>query len=197
MMKKIIAILLLISVAFSLTSCGKEKKTCKKLNSLTAIEYSCITVDITTESGGESLNSHYEVTGSYVKYEIERFNTLPTDGNWENVSPNAKDKISGRAEVVNGEIVSLDGASADYPSYEALSGRFNFNKKFFKNMDMSEDGVFRADVENPKKFIESNLVEEIDGMSVVVEYNDDALESITLVYQTPEASVKAVYVFVK
>ena len=219
MKTKIIAFILMIFMIFTLTSCDAildsllggngtddppidddppiegDETIYDVLTRLTKEKYIKIVIDVSTTTNGVELKSKYSLANRMVQYEIEQLNKLPEDGNFEGTSSSFKSKISGTAEIMNGQVVKLDGTSVSLPTYDQLKGGFDFSRSNFKNADPSTQGVFKADVVSPSKFLGVNT--DAQNMKVVVEYNSTSLKTITINYKTDNSIVKISYKFTK
>ena len=209
MKNRILSLLLALVMLFSLTSCflfpdnqngngGTAQKTVyDTLGDLTKLSYSTVSVNVSTETDGIELFAEYILRQNTVEYKIEELCLLPEDGNISGVSPSYKTTVSGTAEVKNGQIIKLDGASVTLPSYETLVGAFNFDKQNFKNAEepTSGVGIFRADVASPASFLGRST--SAKNMRVTVDFASDALKTVTLTYDTDLSSVSIVYQFQK
>lgn len=154
--------------------------------------YGKVTLDITTLTGDFTLSANYSLTANEVTYSVERLNMLPTDGNFENVSSDYKQTLSGTATIENGEVTTLDGESVTLPSYDELEGNFDFKESNFKNVAVSE-GRFSAEVVSASAFMGTD--KSLHNMKIIVEYNDVMLQKITITYNTSNSNVTSVYVF--
>ena len=94
--------------------------------------------------------------------------------------------------IENGNIVKLDGTDVQLPSYDVLTGAFNFEESNFKNAKEYVDS-FSAEVISATAFLGTEA--DVKNMSVVVEFNSAAFEKITLVYNTDNAKITLVYNF--
>ena len=211
-MKKIlIAIILVFALSMCLVACNdvdnepndptqnstptpEEEVLLGTLNDLAAQSYSKIKLDITTVTGGLELKSSYTMTDSAVEYSVEQFNLLPEDGNLENISPDYKTTLTGTAVIENGVVSKMDGDPVSLPEFDELAGKFNFDKGNLKNIQI-EDGKLSADVFSASEFLGTDKT--INSVKVTVEFNDSAIETITITYNTINSSVTTVYGFEK
>ena len=164
------------------------------LNKLVQTKYKKVNLDITSVTGDVELTSNYVLTDSVVSYSVEQLNKLPIDGNIENISPNYKKTLTGTAKIENGKVTTLDGESVTLPSYDELSGKFNFKENVFKSIKI-EAGKFTAEVVSISEFL--GIDKAIDEMTIVVEYTSSALQKITITYKTTNSTVTTVYEFEK
>lgn len=213
-MKKIlISLIFIVLVLFCITSCGGDdstgtgsssntenpgvsdintKSVYETLNELCSKEYNKVSLDVSTVTKGIDLNSRYVISKSNVTYSVEELNKFPTDGNFENVSPEFKSKLEGVATIENGKVSAVNGDSVTLPSYDELSGNFKFDKNYFA--DVKEDeGKFTATVSSPSNFLNRNEV--LIDMKITIQYNQNGLESIDITYKTSNSSVSIRYVF--
>ena len=199
---KLISLTLMLFMLVSPSSCdifdglfdGSEV-VCELLDKLVKEEYSEIVIDVYTTTNGVALQSKYILTSTLVKCQIEQLNKLPEDGNLSGEIPSFKYTIEVTAEIKNGKVVKLDGESVSLPSYNQLKGRFDFNKNNFENIDISESGMFKADVVSPDDFFGATT--DARDVKVCVEYSDDYLETIIIDYKTDYSTVQLSYEFTK
>ena len=164
------------------------------LNDLADREYSNIKIDITLTTGFAELYSNYVLTQSNVVYSIEGLNLLPSDGNTTDLSSNYKATVTGYALIENGQVIELDGnKDVDLPSYDELKGNFNFDESNFENVVVGTNSL-EADVVSPSQFYGADV--DMSNLKVKVEYTESSLTKITISYNTTNASVQTVYVYV-
>ena len=162
------------------------------LNGLSKQNYGKIKLNITTETGDMQLKAEYVLTDRNVSYSVEQMNLLPEDGNLNGLSPDTKQTMTGTATVENGKITKIDGDKVTVPAYGELKGSFDFKEGYFSNV-RSTDGEFSADVKSTSDFLGTDRA--LTDMTLEVEYNDSALEKITLVYKTANSTVTTTYEF--
>ena len=196
MKKTLIPLVLVLALLTCFVSCdfGNSKNTYEILNELVQVNYKKVELDITTVTGDIELESSFVLTDSIVAYSVEQLNTLPSDGNVENSSPNYKTLLTGNAIIENEKVVKLDGESVTLPSYDELKGRFDFKESNFQNVE-TENGKFTANVISPSAFL--GIEKSLNDMKIVVDYNSSALQKITITYKTTNSAVITVYEFEK
>lgn len=168
------------------------KTTYDILNELASKSYSQIELNISTATGDIELMASYVLTNTEVTYAVEQLNLLPSDGNIENISPDHKVTLSGSATLENGRITKIDGEAVSLPSYDELTGAFNFTENNFRNV-RKDHGKIAADVISASEFLEIDKT--INDMRITVEYSSSALQKITITYNTINSAVEMVYEF--
>lgn len=196
MKKTLIALLVILLLAGCLFSCSSPSTDNKDtvydtLNKLAQKEYRTVEVKITTNTNGLQLYSTYITSSDTVEYSVEAFNSL--EGGVETLPEEYKSTFSGVAKIKDGKVTEIDGDTVSLPSYDSLKGAFNFEKENFKSME-DKNGKFTAIVIDP-----SNLLgisdNGVNNMKIIVCYNDSAIESILLTYNTGKSSVTTEYIF--
>jgi hypothetical protein len=196
MKKTLIALLVILLVAGNLFACTLPSTDNKDtvydtLNKLAQKEYRTVEVKITTNTNGLKLYSTYITSSDTVEYSVEAFNSL--EGGVETLPEEYKSTFSGVAKIKDGKVTEIDGDTVSLPSYGSLKGAFNFKKENFKSME-DKNGKFTAIVIDP-----SNLLgisdNGVNNMKITVRYNDSAIESILLTYNTGKSSVITEYIF--
>ena len=195
-MKKIIlSVILILALLTSLIACNNDDKSVyDTLNDLTKESYSKIQLDITTVTEGIELKANYTLTASKVDYSVEQLSLLPTDGDLGNVSEEYKTTVKGTATIENGKVTSFNNEEVNLPQYDELKGHFDFKESYFTNIK-DEDGRFSADVTSNTGFLGTDKA--LNDVKVVVEYNNDALKTIKVIYETATSTVTSVYSFEK
>ena len=204
MKKTLLSIVLIIAMVFCAVSCNKtettpptndESKTVwETLQKLSQKKYDEVILYINTVTGNIELNANYILTNSVVAYSVEKLNTIPSDGDLTDISPEYKTTISGTATIRDGKVNKIDGNSVDIPFYNELSGKFNFQESNFKNIK-AEDGKVVADVASVSGFMGTS--KNLSNMRIVVTYSDTALQRMEIRYNTANSEVVTVYEFVK
>ena len=198
-MKKILLVSALVLVfALTLTAlvaCDGFFSALDDINKLIKLDYSTVTLNVTTETGEFTLNGVYTLTfdgdKTIVDYSFDRFNDLSIDGN---NSDSYLTTVSGRAVVQNGKIVEGD-VSVDLPQELDFNG-ISFNQAFFTNTNVT-GAKFEADVKDVKGFT-GNADMSCSNMHVTVLYSKDALSKITITYLSEGGSnVSISYLFTK
>ena len=175
------------------TNPDESKVVCEVINDLSKHKYSNIEITIVTTTDFAELRSNYTLTNSYVIYSVEQLNSLPSNGNINDLSSSYKNTITGYALIKDGKVVEMDGSvDITLPSYSELKGSFNFNANNFKNV-VIETNSFEADVITPAQFYGADV--DMSNLKVKVEYTETSLTKITISYSTTNASVQTVYVF--
>ena len=200
-MKKIIlSIVILLTVLMTFVACNKnntpqqEKTVYETLNDLSNQNYDKVNLNITTLTNDTKLSAFYVMTADEVSYSIEQLNLLPTDGDFSNLNPSYKSTIKGYATIANGKVVKMDNDNINLPAFEELKGQFIFNENYFTNV-IVENGYFSADVTSPSGFLGTN--KDVRDMKIVVNYEDSALQKITITYKTSISDVTNEYTFTK
>ena len=196
MRKTLIALLVVLLVVSNLFACTNPATESKDtiydtLNKLAHKEYDKVEVKITTVTNGLRLYSTYITTSDTVEYSIEVLNSL--DGGAETLPEECKSTVCGVAKIEDGRVTEIEGDVVSLPSYDALKGSFNFDKSYFKTM-RNKTGEFVADVSSPSSLL-GTQVNGVSNMKIVVRYNDNAIESILLTYNTKKSSVITEYIF--
>ena len=196
MKKKILlSVIVLVLVLVCLTACNKNTSTLQDMTDLLKVNYSKITLHVTTTASNVELKGVYTFTfekdKTTVEYSFEKLNELSLEGG------NADEYIStvtGKAVVQNGNIVEGD-TSVTLPQEVTLE-RISFKQAFFTNQKVTSNR-FEADVKYPKGFTgNSNL--ECSNMHVKVLHRKDSLSQIAITYDTQSGSnVNITYVFTK
>ena len=196
-MKKIfIALIVILLVASNLLACssidvGHIETVYDILNELTKIEYNTVEVTITTDTNGLQLQSTYITTSNTIEYSVEVFNAL--EGGAEMLPEEYKSTFSGVAKIKDGKVTEIDGDTVSLPSYDSLKGSFNFKKENFKSVE-DKNGKFTAIVIDPSNLLGISA-NGVSNMMITVRYNDSAIESILLTYNTEKSSVTTEYIF--
>ena len=164
------------------------------LQELSQKQYSQVKLNIKTIMDDIELNASYTLKNTNVTYSVEQLNLLPPDGDLTNVSPEYKITLSGTATIKNGKVDKVDGEAVNIPSYNELKGAFNFNESNFKNIKM-ENGKLTADVISAPDFMGTS--KKLSNVKIVVTYNDNALQSMVITYNTTNSAVITVYEFAK
>ena len=215
-MKKIICLILLLTLAFGLISCQNnnsgnnndsndnntndgnnpvaESTYYDKLNEFSRLRYEQVNLMINLSGNGAVLNSYYELTDEEIVYSVERLNLFPTDGDFSNISPEYKMTYSGTAKVANGSILEMDGEEVILPTYDELRGSFNFKEEYFANA-VNENGKFTADVVSASGFLGRDVA--VQNMRCSVEYNETSFVKIVLNYIDGGVQVTSIYEFTK
>ena len=193
-MKKLISFVLSLTLLICLIGCSVTVETniYDKLNNFASKSYRNVALEVTNETQGLALKSSFSLKEDSLTYSIEKLNLLPENGEDFGEIPEFKSTVSGTAVIENGNIVKLDGTDVQLPSYDVLTGAFNFEESNFKNAKEYVDS-FSAEVISATAFLGTEA--DVKNMSVVVEFNSAAFEKITLVYNTDNAKITLVYNF--
>ena len=186
-MKRIVYILVILSLVLSLAACTDEITVYDRLSLLSMRSYECITMNVKTTTNGVSLESSYTVSDGSVIFSVERLNPFSAD------SEDMKSKIQGIATVVDGVVTQLDGVPVELPSYTTLLGAFNFKEDYFANAKETETS-FSADITNLSDFIGNELTAQF--AKIVVNYDTLSFESIVITYSTQSSYVVITYEFI-
>ena len=189
-MKRIVYILLIISLIFALVSCESDPAI-DLLNQLSAKPYSMVKLSVTTSLDGIKLTSSYKITGSLLTYSVEALSDFTLEGREE-----FKSVTSGEAFInADGNITSLDGAAVpeELPEYNTLLGKFNFKSVNLKNIEATENS-FSADVVDLSVFMTVDIDASLG--KIYVEYSSTGISKITLSYLHSGASVTLNYEFI-
>ena len=171
---------------------GTFQTTFDLLNELADQRYGRVSLDILTKTGDVTLEARYTLTDSEVTYSVEQLRLLPDVGQAENGFSDDKVTLNGKASVENGVVTKMDDDNVSVPSYNELKGSFDFKESNFKNIQR-ENGKITAEVLSVSDFL--GIDKELYDLKIAVEYNDTALQKITLTYRTTHATVTAVYGF--
>ena len=137
-------------------------------------------------------NVHAEVKGGRVLVAAEQGDeVVALDA--ETLPEEYKSKICGVAKIENGKVTEIDGEEVSLPSYDSLKGNFNFSKGSFKNVE-DKNGKFTANVIDPSNLL-GTQTESVSNMKITVCYNNNAIESILLIYDTGKSHVTTEYIF--
>ncbi len=183
--------------ALSLCACGGEN-VYAKLNELAEKDYDEVRLKVTTVTDGETLHANYRAVsvaeGISVTYSYEQFNQIGTDENGDYVLPDtAITTLQGEILVKDGKTVKVDGDEIALSPQTVTAAGLRFSADLFEEEETT-DTSFQAKVNSPAAFLrESNLV--ASGMTVIVEYTDRALTSLTITYNTQTGSVTMQYTF--
>ena len=186
-MKKIICVITLLVLVFSLASC-ESNPIFATLTSLANKPSAMVKLDITTSIDGEKLNSSYTITELYVNYKIESLSSITLGENGDFIVTK-----SGKAIIENGEIKSINGENlSGIPEYSTLVGKFTFKENNFANI-LVDTNSFSADIIDLSKFLGT----ETDGKAgkVSIEFSEKRINKITLSYTENGAFVSAIYEF--
>lgn len=126
------------------------------LNEMLRLSYSQIDLTITDDFGeGAVLKSEYTMKptdgGVLVSYSVERFNTIASDLNAEDI----KSAHTGEALVKGEEVTYLSGEEVALPEGFAAEG-LHFEKDYFGNADLTGN-YLKTDVRNAGGFMGSEL----------------------------------------
>ena len=205
MKKKITVLFALLTVALlCLVACGNPGvKDLQKINDLLKIDYSKVTVVVSTKTETVELNGNYTLTfdgsDTNIEYKFERVATFDVDSNGNIADANGDfiETVEGTAVVRDGFVVDGDKI-VDLPIEEINVSGFSFKQAFFSNANIN-GAKFEADVTNPQQFTgDPALV--CTNMHVIVIRNTNAntLTSIELTYTSENgAAVKISYLFTK
>ena len=196
MKKTLIALLVILLVAGNLFACTIQTNDNKDtiydtLNKHASKEYNKVEVKITTDTNGLKLHSTYITTSDAVEYSVEVFNSL--EGGAETLPEEYKSTVCGVAKIEDGKVTEIDGDAVSLPSYDSLRGSFNFDKSYVKTM-RNKNGEFVADVSSPSSLLGTHVYG-VSNMKITLCYNDNAIESILLTYNTEKSSVVIEYAF--
>ena len=189
---------MILAGALSLCACGGDKSVYAKLNELAEKDYDEVRLKVTTVTDGETLHASYRAVsvaeGISVTYSCEQFNQIGTDENGDYVLPDtAITTLQGEILVKDGKTVKVDGDEIALSPQTVTAAGLRFSADLFEGEETT-DTSFRAKVNSPAAFLrESNLV--ASNMTVVVEYTERALTSLTITYTTQTGSVTMQYTF--
>ena len=157
-------------------------------------QYKKVTVDIRTVSYGFVLNSFYEITENSVTYQIEKLNSLPSDGNISDAIMDYKQTICGTATVKNGKLVDENGNEVDLPELGNAGVSFNLDADNITVTENSE-GILSGSVKSAKDFLGTST--SATDMVFCITYSADRITGITLTYKLGNAQIQTVYTFKK
>ena len=197
MKKKIVFAIIALSLAVVLLAAcgGGYKSTLQQITKLLKVDYSEITLNVTTTTNDIALNGNYTLTfeddRTIIDYSYDKLNDLSLDGN---NADSYLTRVSGRAVVENGVVV--EGNTAEQLPEEVNYSGISFKQAFFANYKMT-GATFEADVRVPKGFT-GNTSLECSNMHVTVMYSKVALSKIAITYVSENGSnVSMTYLFTK
>lgn len=197
MKKKIVftAIALALTLVLLAACGGGYNSTLQQITKLLKVDYSEITLNVTTVTSDYTLNGIYTLTfegdKTTIVYSYDKLNDLSLDGN---NADSYVTKVSGRAVVENGVIV--EGNKAEQLPEEINYNGITFKQAFFENYTMT-GATFEADVKVPKGFTGNNSLV-CSNMHVTVMYSKVALSKIAITYVSEKGSdVNITYLFTK
>ncbi len=185
-MKRIVYILLVLSLIFALISC-ESNPIFTSLTSLANQKYAMVKVSVSTYDDGVRLNSSYKITDSFVSYSVELLSSLSLDGEEEMIETK-----SGKAEVIDGELASIDGDGVELPEYSLLSGKFIFEESNFKDVSFTENS-FCASIISLSDFLACDT--EATLATVTLEFTAKKITKLDLSYMEKGATVNISYEF--
>lgn len=193
--KLILAVIALTLTLTLLTACNGYDATLQDITRLLKVDYSKITLNVTTTTSGVILEGIYTLTfeenATVIDYSFDKLNELSMDGDNAN---SYIDRVSGSARVKDGVVV--DGNVAEQLPQEIYFSGLTFKQAFFENYTMT-GAMFEADVKNPKAFM-SNINLECTDMHVTVLYSKASLSKIAITYLSENGSdVSITYLFTK
>ena len=175
----------------------------QKIKDLLKVNYSKVTVVVTTQTSTLELNGSFTLTkngnSTNIDYKFERVNSFEvgSDGSIADANGDFIVVEEGTVTVSNGQIVDGD-ENVDIPFDELNISGFSFKQAFFKNAKLN-GAKLEADVVNAQQFT-GNAALNCKDMHVVVVRNTkaDTLTSIELTYTSENgAAVKISYLFTK
>ena len=195
----LVALMLICSICF--ISCGNRNNNSSgnnegtshvysTLNALIQKDYSKVNISTTVVIDDITLVSEYDVTDNSIYYSVEKMNYL-SDNIYE-MPEDYKTTVSGSATISNGQVIKNNEDSVTLPSYAELNGKFDFKESNFTNVN-NKQGSFSANVNNLSNLIGQNVV--AFNANITVEYNDSAITTLVLTYQTSASKVTTVYSF--
>ena len=204
-MKKILtAIILILVIALSFTSCDKIKEeasnpTFDLLNELVKAEFANYSIDVSlTDKNTHALNESYVVVTDEsglktITYTVERLNTFDINGSNVTAPNSYKSKLSGVAVVDGENLIKQDGDDVGVDFSEIAIPKFNFADDVLDNVITGEDALI-ADVTNQEQFLGFTLTNE--AVQIKVEFSETAISSVTLTFVTSNGNdATVVYTF--
>lgn len=219
-MKKLITVLLIISMLLLTTSCdlleaiqqlpsGDNGPTINpdgtinyvdmtaadydELNKLVAKVGESFTVKVNGNYNGAILNAEYAVNADTVRYTVEQLNKLPEDAAIDKLPETMASSYSGEAKLnENGELVTEDGALITLPEGETVKGKFNFSEDNFRNAKRSPYG-FEGEATSVSSLFGVKL--SVDSMTVKVDYTETEIVKIVITYAKDSSTVTVTYEF--
>lgn len=193
--KLILTVIALTLTLLLLTACNSYGSTLQDITRLLKIDYSKVTLNVTTTTSGVTLEGVYVLTfeedATTIDYSFDKLNDLSMDG--DNAGSYI-DTVKGKAVVKNGVVV--DGNLTEQLPQEVYFNGISFKQAYFENYTMT-GAMFEADVKNPKAFMSNNKLVCSD-MHVTVLYSKDALSKIEITYHSENGSdVSITYLFTK
>ena len=203
-MKKILtAIILILVIALSFTSCDKIKEeagnpTFDLLNELVKAEFANYSIDVSlTDKSSHTLNESYTVATDEnglktITYTVERLNKFNLNGSV--TAPNSyKSELSGTAVVDGENLIKQDGDDVGVDFSEIAIPKFNFADDVLDNVIIGDDALI-ADVTNQEQFLGFTLTSE--AVQIKVEFSETAISSVTLTFVTSNGNdATVVYTF--
>ena len=169
---------------------ANESELYATLNSLVDKEYEKLSIFIIADIEDITLTARYVIESDNLTYSVEKMNYI--DISSPSLPEDYKTTVSGTASISNGEIIKQNEDSVELPSYAELNGKFYFDKSNFENVKL-EEGRFSAEVKRLSLLIGEEVL--ASNAEVLVVYDDDAVLSITITYETDGASVSTLYIF--
>ena len=192
-MKKILtAIILILVIALSFTSCDKIKEeasnpTFDLLNELVKAEFANYSIDVSlTDKNSHTLNESYTVVTDEsglktITYTVERLNKFTLNGSV--TAPNSyKSELSGTAVVDGENLIKQDGDDVGIDFAEIKLPSFNFTGDALENAMVVNDDTLMADVTNQEQFLGFTLTNE--AVQIMVEFSETAISYVTLTFVT-------------
>ena len=203
-MKKVLLSLLLLLLLIFSSSCslleappeteGDLAGVLETLDGLRSVGYSSVSLSILATSGNFAASAEYVLTAFGVSYSIERPAKLPSLDEFEGDQIPYLERISGTAEIKDGETTRIVGSDVEIPSYTELAASFIFSYENLTNVTLGE-GSLSADVLSPSVFYGYDV--EISDLHFDLTYTDAALASLSLTYRVGQTVVSASYTFIK
>ena len=181
--------------ALCLAACDSYASSVQDIAELLKVNYSSVTLNITTTTSGVTLKGTYKLTfeegKTTVDYDFYRFNELSVDND---NAEGYQTRVMGSAVVQDGYIVEGD-QSVQLPNEINFNG-ISFKQAFFSNCTTTST-KFEGTVVNPKGFTgNQSLV--CSDMRVKVLYSKEALSQIAITYVSEKGSdVSVIYLITK
>lgn len=203
----ILAIVLVVTLTFLSACNGKVSKACETVTDLLQLDYSEITVNVTTTTSNATLSGRFTLTfdgdTTNVQYSYDKLTTFDWQiggemGNFGVIIPDDDwiTTVSGSL-VVKGDQIVNGSDNVDLPLDKIDFLGFSFKEAFFQNVTATKS-KFDADVTNPQGFTGNDLTSRwgVEDMHVNVVYGD-YISRMQINYTTEGTQVEIVYNFTK
>lgn len=194
--RNIYIIVIAVCLLFSLSACNNDE-IYNRLNEMTRADYSQITLKITSEKDGDTLQNVFSIVfdeeQTTVSYTCQEYSTFEKDGAIT-VPTDYIVTSTGNVVIRNGKIEKQNGDSVDFIDFNEITALgISFNKTYFKNVNTASS-YFSADVINAKGFTGNSEIH-CSNMTVEAKF-DEALQLLTIKYVSLNgANIQLQYIF--